>query len=49
MEGNTGSMKALINAGFKSEGVSKKGIIKNEEYLDEYRFGVLNPNIFNEE
>jgi RimJ/RimL family protein N-acetyltransferase len=46
MEGNPGSMKVLINSGFNSEGVSQKGFIKNEVYLDEHRFGILNPGFF---
>lgn len=46
MEGNPGSMKVLINSGFKSEGISRKGFIKNKVYLDEHRFGILNPDFF---
>jgi len=46
MENNTGSMKALTKSGFNLEGVSKKGFIKNNKYLDEHRFAILNPQIF---
>ncbi len=46
MEGNEGSMKALMKAGFEKEGVSKKGFIKNGRYLDEHRFALLNSLIF---
>ena len=49
MENNPGSMKALTKSWFKLEGISKKGFIKNDRYLDEHRFAVLNPEIFNEE
>lgn len=46
MDGNEASMKALLNAGFEKEGISKKGFLKNGIYLDEHRFGILNPDIF---
>lgn len=49
MENNQGSMKALTKSGFQLEGISKKGFIKNDRYLDEHRFAILNPEIFNKE
>lgn len=49
MQNNIASMKALVKAGFQPEGVFKKGFIKNEEYLDEHRFGILNHKNLNNE
>ncbi len=45
MENNTGSIRALVKAGFQPEGILRKGIVKNGEYLDEHRFAILNPEI----
>lgn len=48
-EGNDASMKVLEKAGFKKEGRARKSIIKNGIYLDEIKFGLLNPKYFSEE
>lgn len=39
---NTSSAKVLENAGFQFEGTLKHGLIKNGEYYDEYRYGIVN-------
>ena len=40
-EHNAGSRRVLEKCGFKAEGVFKNGVIKNEQLIDEYRFGIL--------
>ncbi len=45
-EYNPASIKVLEKAGFKHEGISKKSIIKNNEFYDEVKFGLLNPKYF---
>lgn len=42
-ESNRASMKVLENNGFSLEAVHKKGVYKNEKYLDEYIFSVFRP------
>lgn len=43
---NPASMKVLEKAGFQREGRGIKSIIKNGEYYDEIKFGLLNPKYF---
>lgn len=45
-ENNIASTKVLENAGFVFEGRGIKSVLKNEEYLDELRYSLLNPNYF---
>ena len=39
-ESNKASQRVLEKSGFSFEGIFKKGIIKNNKVLDEYRFGI---------
>jgi len=39
-EGNTASMKVLEKVGFELEKISPKTIFKNEQFLDEYVYGI---------
>lgn len=41
-ESNKASMKALENNGYKKEGVFKKAVFKNANFLDEHRYFKLN-------
>ncbi len=43
---NKASCKVLEKVGFIAEGVGKKSVIKNGVYLDEIRYGLLNPKFF---
>lgn len=43
---NEASMRVLEKAGFHREGRAIKSIIKNGVYLDEIKFGLLNPKYF---
>jgi len=45
---NVGSRRVLEKAGFQYEGRAIKSIIKNGEYHDEIKFGLLNPKYFPE-
>ena len=40
-EYNTGSMKVLKKNGFRSEGIARKAVFKNNAFYDEHRFGKL--------
>lgn len=42
---NLASARILEKNGFQREGIRIKGIFKNNEYLDEYLFGILNPDV----
>jgi len=44
-EGNTASMRVLIKAGFKFEGVRRKAIWKNGKVLDQYCYGLLREDL----
>ena len=41
LEGNIGSMRVLEKAGFRSEAILKKAVIKNNKYLDEHIYAML--------
>lgn len=43
---NAGSIRVLEKSGFTKEGTGKNSIIKNGKYLDEVRYGLLNPTYF---
>lgn len=43
---NKASCRILEKAGFIKEGIGIKSVIKNGVYLDEIRYGLLNPNFF---
>lgn len=43
---NKASCRILEKAGFKKEGIGIKSVIKNGVYVDEVRYGLLNPNFF---
>jgi len=45
---NEASRRVLEKAGFRYEGRAIKSIIKNGEYHDEIKFGLLNPKYFSE-
>lgn len=47
-EGNLASMKVLLKAGFKLEGVLKQNVFKENKFLDNYVFGLLKEEIFND-
>jgi len=43
-EWNPASMRVLEKLGFQREGIGKKAILKNDQLIDEYRFGLLREN-----
>lgn len=45
-EYNEASIRVLEKAGFINEGRARKSIIKNEQFYDEIKFGLLNPKFF---
>ena len=45
-EFNHASCKVLEKAGFIKEGVGIKSVVKNGVYINEIRYGLLNPNFF---
>lgn len=40
---NTASQKVVEKCGFEKEGILKKQLIKNNQIMDEYRYGLVNP------
>jgi len=44
-EYNPASMKVLEKNGFKQEGILRKSVYKNNKFYDEYRYGLVHPNI----
>lgn len=43
-EHNKASMRVLEKCGFDQEAIFRKSVIKNELILDEYRYGLVNPD-----
>ena len=43
-EYNKASMRVLDKCGFQLEGISKKALIKNGRFWDEYRYAIVNWN-----
>lgn len=41
IEWNTPSIMLLEKLGFRKEGVARKGVFKNDQFADEYHFGLL--------
>jgi len=48
-ESNPASCRVLEKAGFIKEGIGIKSVVKNEVYLNEIRYGLLNPSFFPKE
>jgi [ribosomal protein S5]-alanine N-acetyltransferase len=44
-EYNPASMKVLEKNGFKLEGILRKSVFKNNQYYDEYRYGLVHPDL----
>jgi RimJ/RimL family protein N-acetyltransferase len=44
-EYNYASMKVLEKNGFKLEGILRKSVFKNNQYYDEYRYGLVHPDL----
>ncbi len=44
-EYNPASMKVLEKNGFKLEGILRKSVFKNNQFYDEYRYGLVHPDL----
>ena len=41
-EGNEGSKRVLEKCGYELEGIARKAVFKNNIFLSEYRYGIVN-------